>query len=62
MNEKTSLNLMHGFINFQVYLNTIKSFTTEIVISDINNDKKRILLSAYYKEFIKINVIKEYQL
>ena len=52
INEKTSLNLMHGFITFQIYLNTTKSFTIEIAISDTNNGKKRILLSACSKEFI----------
>ena len=43
---------MHGFITFQIYLNTTKSFTIEIAISDTNNGKKRILLSACSKEFI----------
>ena len=52
INEKTSLNLIHGFITFQIYLNTTKSFTIEIAISDTNNGKKRILLSACSKEFI----------
>ena len=52
INEKSSLNLMHGFITFQIYLNTTKSFTIEIAISDSNNGKKRILLSACSKEFI----------
>ena len=52
INEKSSLNLMHGFITFQIYLNTTKSFTIEIAISDANNGKKRILLSACSKEFI----------
>ena len=52
INEKSSLNLMHGFITFQIYLNTTKSFTIEIAISDTNNGKKRILLSACSKEFI----------
>jgi hypothetical protein len=51
-NEKSSLNLMQGFITFQIYLNTTKSFTIEIAISDTNNGKKRILLSACSKEFI----------
>ena len=51
-NEKTSLNLMHGFLTFQIYLNTTKSFTIEIAILDTNNVKKRILLSACSKEFI----------
>lgn len=50
-NEKTSLNLMHGFLTFQIFLNTTKSFTIEIAISDNNNGKKRILLSACSKEF-----------
>jgi hypothetical protein len=53
INEKSSLNLMHGFITFQIYLNTTKSFTIEIAITDTNNGKKRILLSACSKEFIK---------
>ena len=52
-NEKISLNLMHGFITFQIYLNTTKSFTIEIAITNTNNTKKRILLSACSKEFIK---------
>ena len=52
INEKSSLNLMQGFITFQIYLNTTKSFTIEIAISDTNNGKKRILLSACSKEFI----------
>ena len=52
INEKSSLNLMHGFITFQIYLNTTKSFTIEIAITDTNNGKKRILLSACSKEFI----------
>ena len=52
INEKSSLNLMHGFITFQIFLNTTKSFTIEIAISDANNGKKRILLSACSKEFI----------
>ena len=52
INEKSSLNLMHGFITFQIYLNNTKSFTIEIAISDANNGKKRILLSACSKEFI----------
>lgn len=43
---------MHGFITFQIYLNSTKSFTIEIAISDANNGKKRILLSACSKEFI----------
>ena len=51
-NEKLSLNLMHGFITFQIYLNTTKSFTIEMAISDTNNGKKRILFSACSKEFI----------
>ena len=51
-NDKLSLNLMQGFITFQIYLNTTKSFTIEIAISDTNNGKKRILLSACSKEFI----------
>ncbi len=50
--EKNSLNLMHGFLTFQIYLNTTKSFTIEIAILDTNNVKKRILLSACSKEFI----------
>ena len=52
-NEKTSLNLMHGYLTFQIFLNTTKSFTIEIAISDTNNGKKRILLSACSKEFVK---------
>ena len=51
INEKSSLNLMHGFLTFQIYLNTTKSFTIEIAISDNNNGKKRILLSACSREF-----------
>ena len=51
INEKSSLNLMHGFLTFQIYLNTTKSFTIEIAISDNNNGKKRILISACSKEF-----------
>lgn len=51
-NEKISLNLMQGFITFQIYLNSTKSFTIEISISDSNNGKKRLLLSACSKEFI----------
>ena len=39
INEKSSLNLMHGFLTFQIYLNTTKSFTIEIAISDNNNGK-----------------------
>ena len=50
-NEKSSLNLMHGFLTFQIFLNTTKSFTIEIAISDNNNVKKRILISACSKEF-----------
>ena len=53
INEKSPLNLMHGFITFQIFLNTTKSFTIEIAISDTNNGKKRILFSACSKEFIK---------
>ena len=52
INEKAPLNLLHGFLTFQIYLNTTKSFTIEIAISDNNNIKKRILLSACSKEFI----------
>ena len=52
VSEKSSLNLMQGFITFQIYLNTTKSFTIEIAISDTNNGKKRFLLSACSKEFI----------
>ena len=51
INEKSSLNLIHGFLTFQIYLNTTKSFTIEIAISDNNNGKKRILLSACSREF-----------
>ena len=43
---------MHRFITFQIYFNTTKTFTIEIVISDANSGKKRILLSACSKEFI----------
>ena len=52
INEKSSLNLIHGFLTFQIYLNSTKSFTIEIAISDNNYGKKRILLSACSKEFI----------
>ena len=52
INEKSSLNLIHGFLTFQIYLNSTKSFTIEIAISDNNYNKKRILLSACSKEFI----------
>ena len=52
INEKSTINLMHGFLTFQIYLNSTKSFTIEIAISDNNNGKKRILLSACSKEFI----------
>ena len=52
INEKSSLNLIHGFLTFQIYLNSTKSFTIEIAISDNNYSKKRILLSACSKEFI----------
>ena len=52
INEKSSLNLFHGFLTFQIYLNTTKSFTIEIAISDNNYGKKRILFSACSKEFI----------
>ena len=50
--EKASLNLFHGFLTFQIYLNSTKSFTIEIAISDNNYGKKRILFSACSKEFI----------
>ena len=52
INEKASLNLFHGFLTFQIYLNSTKSFTIEIAISDTNYGKKRILFSACSKEFI----------
>ena len=52
INEKASLNLFHGFLTFQIYLNSTKSFTIEIAISDNNYGKKRILFSACSKEFI----------
>ena len=52
INDKSSLNLIHGFLTFQIYLNSTKSFTIEIAISDNNYGKKRILLSACSKEFI----------
>ena len=52
INEKSSLNLFHGFLTFQIYLNSTKSFTIEIAISDNNYGKKRILFSACSKEFI----------
>ena len=52
INEKSSLNLFHGFLTFQIYLNSTKSFTIEISISDNNYGKKRILFSACSKEFI----------
>ena len=53
INEKSSLNLFHGFLTFQIYLNSTKSFTIEISISDNNYGKKRILFSACSKEFIR---------
>ena len=52
INEKASLDLFHGFLTFQIYLNSTKSFTIEIAISDNNYGKKRILFSACSKEFI----------
>ena len=51
-NEKTPLNLMQGYITFQIFLNTSKSFTIEIAITDICNIKKRLLISTCSKEFI----------
>ena len=52
INEKSSLNLMQGILTFQIFLNTTKSFTIEVSISDNNNGKKRILFSTCSKEFI----------
>ena len=49
--EKQSLGLFQNYITFQLFLNTTKSFTIEIAVSDSNNNKKRLLFSACSKEF-----------
>ena len=51
-NDKSQLNLMHGYLTFQIFLNTTKCFTIEIGITDSCNTKKRLLISACSKDFI----------
>ena len=51
-NEKLSLGLLQGYLIFQIYLNSTKSFTIQISISNSMNSKRRLLFSACSKEFV----------
>ena len=51
-NEKISLGLLQGYLIFQIYLNSTKSFTIQISISNNMNSKRRLLFSACSKEFV----------
>ena len=50
-NEKLSLGLLQGYLIFQIYLNSTKSFTIQISISNSMNSKRRVLFSCS-KEFV----------
>ncbi len=50
-NEKLSLGLLQGYLIFQIYLNSTKSFTIQISISNSMNSKRRLLFSKCSKEF-----------
>ncbi len=56
-NEKLSLGLLQGYLIFQIYLNSTKSFTIQISILNSMNSKRRLLFSKCSKELIIIIVL-----
>ena len=57
-NEKLSLGLLQGYLIFQIYLNSTKSFTIQISISNSMNSKRRLLFTACSNEFVYYIVLK----
>ncbi len=56
-NEKLSLGLLQGYLIFQIYFNSTKSFTIQISILNSMNSKRRLLFSKCSKELIIIIVL-----